>query len=852
MSGIARPPFTFNAGYHLEPAATPNNLPAQLTTFVGRASERAEVLRLLRSARLLTLTGPGGMGKTRLALESAAAALADFPNGVWLVELAPLPVSSLAVQAVSQAVGLRDEYGQARLDVLLSFLGSKRLLLVLDNCEHIVDDVAALVEQLLTACPNLSVLATSREALRIPGETVYSVPPLSVPDPAFVSDTRVLSQFESVQLFCARAAEVLPGFTLAQEDVPALARMCQRLEGLPLAIELAAARLRVLSVRQISERLEHDFNLLSGARRTAAPRQQTLKSAFEWSYNLLSAEERLLFRSLSIIPGSWTLEAAETIARSAGMQPYAVLDLLSQLVDKSLVTRMDRAGEEVRYRVMSTIRQFGLEKLEENGEMERTGGAFLEYITCMADDAAKGLWSRHQVEWLNRLELELDNLRHGMEWTISNGMAEQALRISSGLLEFWDLHTIFIEGSRWLERALALPGAQDPALAKLRARAMLALGVLIMRRHELNPGAEMIFQTLELADQLGEVHTRGMAHMWLARMYKTRRDDEKSREEFSLAAEDLRAAGDVWNLAIVDGFLASFHVDHLTNDELRALMEKNINLARDLGHNLILADALMGLAEVDMHEQMFDRAYERISEAINIYRELGNGAWVAESIVQLGGVQKMRGDLGQATILIFVGLHMLLKSNVRKLNISYALSQVALLASDCGEHRLSAQLTGCAEDLVRQAGGVRLELHAGDFDCHMNALRAYLSEQEIEDAFAEGAAMGAIRLAEIAEPLLMEKFAEPGHGTQPQAPVEASRAASDFEPYGLTAREQEVLRLVATGLTDQQVAAQLYLSPRTVGKHLQSIYRKLDVTTRSAATRFAMDHGLADEVRSST
>jgi len=741
MSGIARPPFTINTGYHLEPAAPPNNLPAQLTTFIGRASERADVLRLLRSARLVTLTGPGGMGKTRLALESASAALADFANGVWLVELAPLPVSSLAVQAVSQAVGLRDEYGQARLDMLLSFLGSKRLLLVLDNCEHIVDDVAALVEQMLTACPNLSVLATSREALRIPGETVYSVPPLSVPDPAFVSDSRVLSQFESVQLFCARAAEVLPGFTLAQEDVPALARMCQRLEGLPLAIELAAARLRVLSVRQISERLERDFNLLSGARRTAAPRQQTLKSAFEWSYNLLSAEERLLFRSLSIIPGSWTLGAAETIARSAGLQPYAVLDLLSQLVDKSLVTRMDRAGEEVRYRVMSTIRQFGLEKLEENGEIERTGGAFLEYITCMADDAVKGLWSRDQVEWLNRLELELDNLRHSMEWTISNGMAEQALRISSGLLEFWDLHTIFIEGSRWLERALALPGAQEPALAKLRARAILALGVLI------------------------------------------------------------------------------------------------------------LADALMGLAEVDVREQMFDRAYERISEAINIFRELGNGVWVAESIVQLGGVQKMRGNLGQATILIFVGLHMLLKSNVRKLNISFALSQVAELCNDCGEYRLAAQLIGCAEDLVRQAGAARLEQHSGDFEGHMSVLRQHLSEQEIAEAIAEGAAMGAIRLAEIAEPLLMESFADAKPGVQ--APVEASQAAA-HEPFGLTAREQEVLRLVATGLTDQQVADQLYLSPRTVGKHLQSIYRKLDVTTRSAATRFALDHGLADEVRSST
>jgi non-specific serine/threonine protein kinase len=761
------------------------------------------------------------------------------------VDLSPLPASALTAQAVAQAVGLRDEYGQPRLETLLAFLGSKRLLLIMDNCEHVVDDAAALVENLLSTCPNVSVLATSREALRIPGETVYGLPPLSVPDPSFVNDPHALEQFESVQLFCARAAEVLPGFSLALEDVPALARMCQRLEGLPLAIELAAARLRVLSVRQISERLEHDFNLLSAASRTAVPRQQTLKSAFEWSYNLLSAEERLLFRWLSIFPGTWPLEAAETIAKSAGLQPYAVLDLLTQLVEKSLVMRMDRSGAEARYRVMSTIRQYGLEKLEETAEMKLAAEAFLKYAVCMAGDAAVGLWSSQQVNWLDRLELELDNLRHAMEWTIQNGMAEPALRIAADLLEFWDLHTMYVEGSRWLERALALPGAQEATLAALRARATMALGVLVMRRHDLSPGAEIIQQALSLAIELGEVHTRGMAYMWIARMNKTRRNDEEAGRYFRLALEDLTASGDQWNAMTVDHFLTYSDLDENDLKSIRARLDESVQQARALGHMLVLADRLIGMAELDMREGLLDIAYERISEAIGIYRELGNGVWVAESIMYLGSVQKMRGDLHQATMLTFVGLHMLLKSNVRKLNISYGLSRLALLAVECEQYELAAQLNGCAEDLVRQAGGARLELKPGDYEEMIKVLRRKLGARGLEAAMAQGAGLGPVRLAEIAEPVLMAKFSPPA-----EQPAKAPPAAS-LEPFGLTAREQEVLRLVATGLTDQQVAEQLFLSPRTVGKHLQSIYRKLDVTSRSAATRFALDHGLVDSIRNS-
>ncbi len=845
MPDLPRSPRHTGAMYRVE-AAAPTNLPARLTTFVGRAREQAEVLHLLRAARLVTITGPGGMGKTRLALESAASLLPEYRDGVWLVELSPLPSPGLLLQAVSQAVGLRDEYNQPRMESLLEFLGGKRLLLVLDNCEHMVDDVAALVEHMLTACPQLSVLATSREALRIPGEMVYNLPPLSVPDPAFVDGSRGLSQYESVQLFCARAGEVLPGFTLDEDDAPALARMCQRLEGLPLAIELAAARLRVLSVRQISDRLERDFNLLTAASRTAVPRQQTLKAAFDWSYNLLSAEERLLFRWLSPMPGSWPLEAAETIARSAGLQPNAVLDLLTQLVDKSLVLRLNQPGESARYRVMSTIRQYGLEKLGETGEREPAGRAFLEYSIRLADEAARGLWSRDVVAWLDRLDLELDNLRFAMEWTISHGLAEPALRIAAGLLEFWDLHTLFVEGAGWLERALALPGAQDPALAGLRARALLALGVLVMRRHDLALGTEWINQALALAETLGDTHTLGMARMWLARMHTTRRDYPAAAHFFQLALADLRASGDEWNALTIEHYLAARPlVQHNEPRAQRELLEASLARARQTGHLVVLADALIGLGDLELHAGNYDHAYDHINEAITIYHRLGNDVWVAESVVHLGVVQRMRGDLQQALQFLFVGLHMLLKANVRKINISYALVQVAEIASLCGAYELAAELTGCAEDLVIQAGAARLDLISDSYEAFINALREQVSAPELVEAAARGAALGQVKLVEIAEPLLMACLASHAQAAEPapQSPAEA---------FGLTAREQEVLALVATGLTDQQVAERLFLSPRTVGKHLQSIYRKLDVTSRSAATRFALDHGLAGDLRSST
>ncbi len=447
-----------------EHPARGDNLPLQLTSFIGREREVAEVQRLLAETRLLTLTGSGGAGKTRLALQAAAGLLSEFEDGVWWVELASLTDPVLVPQAIGSALGLRDEAKRPLLDQLGDHLCGKRMLLVLDNCEHLITACATCVDVLLHAAPDLHILVTSREPLAIAGETTYRVPSLNVPDREHLPPLAELAQFEAVRLMVERGAVVLPGFAVTDVNGTAIADICQRLDGIPLAIELAAARIKTLPVEELRARLGDRLRVLTGGSRIALPRHRTLRATLDWSYGLLAEPERILLRRLAVFAGGWTLEAAEVVCGGDGLPEAGVLDHLAGLVDKSLVTLElpDAAG---RYRMLETVRQYATERLVESGETDRLRQTHAKFFLELAEEAEPKLFGPEQDAWFARLEAEHSNLRAALEWLDALEEAMQGLRLAGALWRFWEVRGHLAEGRSWLSEMLRRAGPDAEAAA---------------------------------------------------------------------------------------------------------------------------------------------------------------------------------------------------------------------------------------------------------------------------------------------------------------------------------------------------------------------------------------------------
>ena len=435
---------------------------------MGRESEIGQVRKLLAATCLLTLTGAGGFGKSRLSLQVAADLLEDYPDGVWLAELASLSDPALVPQAVASAGGVREAPGRPLTATLTAAWKPKRLLLILDNCERLIDACAELVNTLLRICPHVTVLATSREPLNVPGETTWRAPTLSLPRtkpplPAF----ETLNQYEAVRLFVDRAVSVLPAFAVTSTNAPAVAQICSRLDGIPLAIELAAARLKVLPPEQIASRLDDQFRLLTGGSRTALPRQQTLRAMIDWSHNLLTEAEKTLLRRLSVFAGGWTLTAAEAVCADDALETWEVLEVLSRLVDRSLV--LVEEGE-ARYRLLEPLRQYAQEKLTEAGEADSLRRAHALYFTDFAEEAEPHLTGPEQLEWLSRLDADYGNLRVALAWALlSPEGVEPGLRLAAALLDYGEIQGYEWEGYEWL---LKLLPQSHSAPARLRARAL--------------------------------------------------------------------------------------------------------------------------------------------------------------------------------------------------------------------------------------------------------------------------------------------------------------------------------------------------------------------------------------------
>jgi predicted ATPase/DNA-binding SARP family transcriptional activator len=774
--------------------APDHNLPVQLTRFIGREREMAEVRRLLASTHLLTLTGAGGCGKTRLALQAAASVLEEFPDGVWLVELAPLVDPTLVPQAVAAVLGVREQPGRSVAETLLDRLRPRFLLLVLDNCEHLLTAVAQLAERLLRACPHLRILATSREGLNIVGEQMFRVPPLpvppdvdrgswivgrpngllpqrsTIPDPA--SD---LLQYEAVQLFVDRAGASQPGFAVTAGNAPAVAQVCRRLDGIPLAIELAAARVRVLPVEQIHARLDDMFRLLTGGSRTALPRQQTLRAAIDWSYELLTEAERTLLRRLSVFAGGWTLEAAEGVCAGDGIEAWEVLDVLTGLVDKSLVI-VDEQGEQPRYRLLETVRQYGRERLLEAGEEAAVRGRHRDWCLALAEQGA--LPGESERAWYDRLEREHDNLRAALAWSKVQGQGEVGLRLGGALPWFWERRGYWTEGREQLAGLLALPGAQ--ARTAVRAEALYGAGWLAHDQGEYGPAQALIEEGLAIFRELGDkggiatslgglgkvAHHQGdygaaralyeecltiqrelgnkggnvLTRTGLGGVARAQGDYGAARAIFEEALAIHRERGNKSDIAWSLSFLGNVASDQRNYEEAWALFEESLAIHREAGDKCGIAWLLNRLGRVALSQGNYEAARALLEESLAIHRELGSKWGIAWSLCFLGTFALSQGDYGAARALLEESLA-IFRELGSKWGIASILEGLAALAVAQAQSERAARLFGAEEGLREAMGAPLPPADRAEHDRSVAAVRTALGEEGFAAAWAEGQRM---------------------------------------------------------------------------------------------------------------
>lgn len=616
----------------------PHNLPVQLTRFVGRDGDLAELATLLSTKRLVTLTGIGGCGKTRLALQLAAHSSGEFPDGAWLVELANVSDPDLVGRVVASALGVREQQGRPVDATLVDRLASQTALLVLDNCEHLIVACARLGERLLAACPELTILTTSREPLNVQGEVVWRVLPLTMPNER---DLANVASSEAGELFVDRATAADPHFALSDGNAASVAAVCRRLEGIPLAIELAVARLGALTVEQIEERLADRFRLLNRGSRTAPTRHQTLRATVEWSHEMLTTAEQILFRRVAVFAGGFTLEAAEDVCAGDGIEADDVLDLLSQVVSKSLALPSSGDGP-ARYRLLETLREYGLERLKGAGEERALRSRHLAWSLRVAEQAEPELRGPEQAPWLDRLHAELDNFRAAFAWCLAEGDAEAALRLGSALLEFWIVRADWSEGREWVDGALALPGPVDPAV---RMKGLRAAGELADVLSDYPSATRAFEESLALARSLGDRRATAEALMGLAHEAQRVGKHPEARAFLEEGVAIFRELDDDPSLARSLGGLAELERDYR---RARELAEQTLEIRRRLGNRENVAWGLIDVGYCLQRTADLDAATVAYEEALDIARELAYKRLIARALVQLGSAALDRGDFADA------------------------------------------------------------------------------------------------------------------------------------------------------------------------------------------------------------
>jgi predicted ATPase len=748
-----------------------HNLPVQLTSFVGRDQELGEVRKLLAEARLVTLTGVGGTGKTRLALQAAAEELDSYRDGAWITELASIGDGTLVVDQVAASFGVGDmetDSGRRLADVLAAYLADKQLLLVLDNCEHVREGCAELGESLLSRCPELRILATSREVLGIAGEVSYQVPPLRLPS----EDIALIEESEAVRLFSDRAAQVRPDFRIGDGNRGAVAEITVQLDGLPLAIELAAARVNILTPDQILERLGDRFRLLAAGRRTGTGRHETLRATMDWSYQLLDEAERALLRRLAVFSGGWTLEAAEAVSPS--LDALEVLDLLAGLADKSLVdvAEENRAS---RYRLLETVRQYALEELVSEGEEAAARRRHAEYFLDLAQASESGLRGPDQNAWLRRLDVEHDNIRSALAWSIEAGENDLALRLVAAMGWFWWMRGHWKEALRWFYRTYERTEEADPVLRGRAVYKTAGIEIIRARPAEVAPlvaeahqafqaandteglawttlllgastldaaeGIKTARESAQLFSDIGDEWGRHWANFTLGGAIAMReKEAEPGIDLIRETASAFEALGDRWMAAWISFLLGSVLANQGKLEAARSAMERSLELARETEDRWIIPHARCRLGVVATMARDLEEAERMFEVALPVLRRIGDENCTALSLTYLGEVKVDRREWAAAHDHLTKAL-----DGYRELRNPYGtgngLRRLMWLAIAAEDYERAARLLGAAEALREQVEGFITSHDRARQEEAVEVLRAMLGEDRLGELQQSGAAM---------------------------------------------------------------------------------------------------------------
>jgi predicted ATPase/DNA-binding SARP family transcriptional activator len=720
-------------------AARVTNLPIPISSFVGRVREFAEIKQLISNTRLVTLTGVGGSGKTRLAIRVATELIDSFQDGVWWVDFSSLSNAALVPQSVAKCLGIIESPEQALIESIIAAIQEKEMLLVLDNCEHLVEACAQLVNRLLKQCPHLKVLTTSREALQVDGEVVFSVPTLLVPNIDRISIAELLLDYESVKLFVTRARAVQNSFVVDDHTAVFIAQICAHLDGIPLAIELAAAKAKTMSVGQITANLNDVFGLLSGRSRTALPRQQTLRALIDWSYDLLSGEEQEVLRCLSVFAGGWTLEAGEAVCNNTTM-----LNLLSHLVDKSLVAVDFEHDNEPRYFLLETIRQYAREKLSESGEANSIRDRHLAYFLVLAVRAEPEVHGAEQLLWFDRLEAELDNFRTALEWSLEGGErdAQLGLKMASSLWWFWFLRNHH-EESRWLEKTLDASRNSTDLVTRANALVRLAWVRFFDEAHA--------DEGLTLGRTLGPAGRESVALALLGKgawaMYQADYARAKSlAEESSKLFREIRNR---WGLCEALTWMGLSLIFHGEYRQAISPLEESLTLARQANDGDEIGFALWQLGKAAMGQKEYARATVLMEESLALYKELKLYVGITFLLGDLGKVSLAQNDYQQAASHYREALTIHWDRGNKRF-IAEDLERLADVAIMLQQSERAARLLGAAEALRQSTGADLFPYQLEDYEGDLEILRSQLDETALRIHWVEGRAMDVKQAVEYA------------------------------------------------------------------------------------------------------
>lgn len=747
--------------------AFPNNLPIQLTSFVGRERERAEIKPLLAKTHLLTLTGSGGTGKTRLSLQVAADVLESFADGVWFVEFAPLSDPALVPQTVATALHVREQPGRPVLDALIDYLQTKNLLLILDNCEHLIAACAQVADALLRACANLKIVASSREGLGISGEVTYHVPSLSIADLREAASFEAIRQNDCVRLFAERATAAQASFRLTAENAPSIAQICTRLDGIPLAVELAAARVKLFKPEQIAARLDDRFRLLTDGSRTALPRQRTLRALIDWSYDLLSESEQILFKRLSVFVDGWSFEAAEAVCaappkdgttgrghpeQSASqskdppssfvLPPSDVLDLLAQLVNKSLVTTEERA-DGMRYRMLETIRQYAQEKLSESGEEERVRDRHLDYFVEFAETAGSELRGSEQATWLQQLDNDYDNIRAALEWASRRPGVE--LRLGDALWRYWRVRSYFSEGRQRLQSALSRSADVPPLL---RAKALIDAGSLANYQGDYAQGKVFLTEALPLARLAQDKSSIAIALNLLAHAQMMTGDFDNARRALDESLAIFTELNDQRGMGYVYFFMGSMFLMLDESTQGLQALERSLALLQEVGDKWWIGNIQLQLAWGINRQGDHEVALNLFEQVLAVARSFEDKRGIARTLMYIAEAKFGQGDYAAAHEKYLVALTLLQEIGDKWGGMLCLEGLAAVLAME-GEPERVTRLLGAAERLHEIIGAPPLATYRETYDRTLAFAHTELDDARFARFWSEGRALTFQQAAEL-------------------------------------------------------------------------------------------------------